>query len=276
MQRFFVVIAALIVLGIGFGIVERLRPAAKGQRRFRAGFVTDLAWWLFTPTAGQLFTQVVVAVSLIALFAALGSPMSAEDLRDLAGRETAVTRQPLLLQMVEFLVLADFIGYWQHRAFHTFDRLWRVHAVHHSSTEVDWLSSVRVHPLNDAIASTLVAAPLLLAGFAPATLAAYLPFLTLYAIFIHANVDWDLGPLRGVISSPAFHRWHHAADAEALDKNFAGLFVFWDRLFGTLYFPRGLKPKRFGIVGAQPPPSFLGQLVYPLRSPRGGAAAAAA
>jgi sterol desaturase/sphingolipid hydroxylase (fatty acid hydroxylase superfamily) len=85
---------------------------------------------------------------------------------------------------------------------------------------------------------------------------------------LHANVGWSFGPLRGVIVSPTYHRWHHSAEPEALDKNFAGLFTLWDRVFGTFYMPEDRRPTTFGVVGHAPPAAFLPQLVYPFRSPR--------
>jgi sterol desaturase/sphingolipid hydroxylase (fatty acid hydroxylase superfamily) len=209
---------ALGVLSLGFGVLERLWPSVRGQRRLRKGFFTDVTWWLFTPTLGKLFSSIVVAVSILSLAAVLGVGITADHLRGIAERDTAIGRQPLALQLVEFLLLADVLAYLQHRAFHTISRLWKIHAVHHSSTEIDWLSAVRLHPLNDAISSAAVATPLILLGFSPTTLAAYLPFLTLYAIALHANVNWTYGPLRAVVTSPVFHRWHHAAEQEALNK----------------------------------------------------------
>ena len=164
------------------------------------------------------------------------------------------------MQIIEFLVLADLLAYWAHRAHHKFEKLWRTHAVHHSSTDLDWLSSVRVHPLNDALQTTAIAAPLLLLGFSPTTLAAYLPFLTLYAIALHANVSWGYGPLRFLVSSPAFHRWHHSMEPDALNKNFAGLFPAFDLLFGTLYLPKDKRASQFGVVDASVPSGFVGQL----------------
>jgi sterol desaturase/sphingolipid hydroxylase (fatty acid hydroxylase superfamily) len=268
MERILVLLIALGVLSLGFGVLQRLWPQVRGQSFLRRqGIFIDVAWWLFTPTLGKLFTGIVVGGSLLGLAAVLGMSVTPDQLRESGLRQTFVSRQPFFVQFAAFLVLADLLAYWNHRAFHTFSRLWRIHAVHHSSTELDWLSSVRVHPLNDAVGSAVVATPLLLLGFAPAALAAYLPFLTLYAIMLHANVDWSFGPLRSVIASPAFHRWHHAAEEQALDKNFAGLFPFYDRLFGTYYLPLGLKPLRFGVIGEAPPPGFLGQLTYPFRSP---------
>ncbi|HEX5142012.1 MAG TPA: sterol desaturase family protein, partial [Dehalococcoidia bacterium] len=149
MERAVTLVIALGVLGLAFGVVERLWPSVRGQRfpLRRKGAFTDMTWWLFTPTFGKLFTGTVVAVSVLALAAVLGMGLTVDHLRGVAERDTLVGRQPLALQLVEFLLLADLLAYVQHRAFHTFERLWRIHAVHHSSTEVDWLSSVRVHPL---------------------------------------------------------------------------------------------------------------------------------
>ena len=269
MERVLFLLSVLAVLSLGFGLLEWRFPAIRGQKRFRrAGYFTDVAWWLFTPTVGKLFTGVVVAVSIIGLGALLGLGITGDHLRGLAERDTFIGRQPVLLQIGGFLLLADLLAYWSHRAHHSFKRLWKLHAVHHSSTVVDWLSSVRVHPLNDALGSTIVATPLLLLGFSVGTLGAYLPFLTLYAIMLHANVSWTFGPLRYVFASPTYHRWHHSAEPEALNKNFSGLFPFLDRAFGTLYLPKDRQPLRFGIAGDAPPAAFLPQLLYPFRSLR--------
>jgi sterol desaturase/sphingolipid hydroxylase (fatty acid hydroxylase superfamily) len=67
-----------------------------------------------------------------------------------------------------------------------------------------------------------------------------------------------------VIATPAFHRWHHTSQAEGLDRNFGGLFLFWDRLFRTLYLPSGQQAQRFGLFGEVIPDSFLRQLAWPI------------
>jgi sterol desaturase/sphingolipid hydroxylase (fatty acid hydroxylase superfamily) len=86
--------------------------------------------------------------------------------------------------------------------------------------------------------------------------------LTFYAIFLHANVNWDFGPLRSVVATPVFHRWHHSREREAWDKNFAGLLPLWDILFGTYYMPRGRYPENFGINEPMPA-GWTGQFVEP-------------
>lgn len=124
---------------------------------------------------------------------------------------------------------------------------------------------MRLHPLNDVLARLAQVLPLFLLGFPPALLAAYVPFLTFHALLLHANLAWDFGPLRYLISSPVFHRWHHTSEAEGLDKNFAGLFPFIDAAFGTLYLPKGRQPSAFGVLNEAVPEGFLSQLGYPFR-----------
>ena len=107
--------------------------------------------------------------------------------------------------------------------------------------------------------------PLYWIGFDGRALAAFVPLLTLYALVLHANVGWTYGPLRFVVASPVFHRWHHTSEEEGLDKNFAGLFPFFDMLFGTFYMPPGREPSRFGVLRDEVPRGLVGQLVYPFR-----------
>jgi sterol desaturase/sphingolipid hydroxylase (fatty acid hydroxylase superfamily) len=161
--------------------------------------------------------------------------------------------------VAEVLLLGDLVGYWVHRLFHG-RRLWRFHAVHHGSKDLDWLSAVRLHPVNDVVSRVAQVIPVLLLGFPPMILAAYVPFLTFWAIFLHANVPWSFGPLRYVIASPAFHRWHHTSEEEGRDKN-----------FGTFYLPAGRQPRRFGLADEEVPEGLVAQLVYPFsrrRPPR--------
>jgi len=86
-----------------------------------------------------------------------------------------------------------------------------------------------------------------------------------YAIFLHANVSWDFGPVRLVLASPTFHRWHHSSEPVAVDKNFAGFLPLWDLLFGTLYLPAGARAMHFGMHGAKLPTTFVGLMTYPFR-----------
>jgi len=244
------------VLAIVFGVLERGFGPAR-ERRPRGALRTDLVYWVFTPVVTKAVTSASIVVCVAIVFALLGRRLDRAALLGFG----PLARQPLGLQVVEMLTAGDFIGYWLHRRFHR-GGLWRFHAVHHSSVVVDWLSAVRVHPVNDALTKLLEGLPLLALGFTPTALKAYAPILTFYAIFVHANVNWDFGPLRYAIATPVFHRWHHSKDPAALDTNFAGLLPLWDRLFGTLYLPADRSPEDFGTRDAMPE-GLIAQLAYP-------------
>lgn len=250
----------LAVLFVVFRTLELRLPRDRRTPLWRKGLATDLAYWVFTPFAAHYVVGVAV-IAGVALFALLVYGRIDEKL--IMGGFGPLSRLPFWLQSFLMLLLADLVGYWSHRLFHG-RRLWRFHAVHHSSTNLDWLSAVRGHPVNELVSRLAITLALLGLGFAPAAAAWVAPVFAIFAILLHANLDWDWGPLRTVIASPRFHRWHHSTEREALDKNFAGLFPVWDILFGTYYMPKGRVPRVFGTTEPVPEGLF-GQLLFPFR-----------
>ncbi len=255
------VIAGFFILLIAFRLIELLRPRVQRLPMLRRGFWTDLGYWAFTP----LVTRVVTAVGMLIVLAPVGYAIYGRvDLNLILHGHGPVSHLPLWVQGIGIVLTTEIIGYWMHRWFHS-SGLWKFHAVHHSSVDLDWLSAVRLHPANDAgmkIATTL---PVLAMGFAPVAVAGIMPVLTLLAILVHAHVDWDWGPLRGVIVSPRFHRWHHTDETAARDRNFAGLLPVIDMLFGTYYMPRDVRPTVFGTATSVPA-GLVGQLAFPFRT----------
>lgn len=251
-------------LSLAFGALERLRPDVAAFRP-PGSRLTDGLYWTLNPFITKTAEHAGFVVALLIMLKAAGLPLDkAHAQAFLNSRGAWAANLPVPLQALLTFAAADFFAYWQHRLFHG-RRLWKFHAVHHGSTALDWLSAVRVHPVNEIAARLFQFIPLILLGFPVAAVAAYVPFLTLYGIFLHANVPWDFGPLRCVLASPRFHRWHHTSQEEGRDKNFAGLFPLWDLLFGTYHLPRDRKPERFGTVGEPVPEGFLAQLAYPFR-----------
>lgn len=258
------IVIALAILGAIFWVLQRWWPGVPAQRRTRRQVITDVIYWFATPLLTNRIGRAAVGIALLPVLWLAGAHIDRAHLMHGFGPVAAL---PAWLQGVMVIVIGDFIGYWMHRAFHR-GRLWPFHAVHHSAQELTWLSSTRVHPVNDALMRAMAALPFVVFGFSPLVVAAYAPFLTFLAIMTHANVRWDFGPLRYVIISPAFHRWHHADELAARDKNFAGLLPLWDWLFGTLYLPRGESPQRFGVRSEPIPDGWLGQMAYPFRRRR--------
>ena len=73
------------------------------------------------------------------------------------------------------------------------------------------------------------------------------PLTIAHSAFVHANLDWTLGPFKYVIARPVFHRWHHTAADRGGEKNFAATFPVLDLMFGTFYMPEGELPDNYGI-----------------------------
>jgi sterol desaturase/sphingolipid hydroxylase (fatty acid hydroxylase superfamily) len=249
----------LVILGAILWPLEHFFPSVRGKKVFRSGFRQDLFYWFFTPTVSAAFTLISTLVVAVVLIASSDGRI---DRGNLATGRLPISGLPTIFQYLTALVAADFLGYWVHRLFHG-EALWPFHAIHHSSRELDWLSAVRLHPVNQALGQVLIVAPLALLGFNLQSLAVTSGLLTFWAIFVHSNVRWTFGPFRHVIATPAFHRWHHTSQDEGLDRNFGGLFVFWDRMFGTLYLPEGRQARQFGVTGEPIPEFFLAQLTWP-------------
>jgi sterol desaturase/sphingolipid hydroxylase (fatty acid hydroxylase superfamily) len=260
--RFIRTLVLFFVLTLVFGILEHCFPSVPNQPRLRRGLGTDILYWFFTPMVSQVLTMIAAAIALLPLYVVLGRSLEINNI--LAGYGL-VAQLPLWQQGLIVIVMGDFMGYWTHRLNHTNSVLWNIHAVHHSAEIVDWLSAVRVHPLNDVISKGIKAIPIMLLGFSPLAVELYTPILSAYIAFVHANVPWAYGPFRYVIASPAFHRWHHEMDKKAWGKNYAGLFPIYDVIFGTFYVP-SKQPKEFGIYGERMTENFMGQMLYPFRN----------
>ncbi len=173
-------------------------------------------------------------------------------------------------QLLIVLFIRDCLIYLRHRIFHT-RPVWSFHSIHHSSEEVNWLSAVRFHPAENIIETAgevllfLVSA---VVGVDPAVLFAAGLIIGFYNLFIHSNLRWTFGPLRYVLVSPVFHRWHHSDTPDAQDKNFAAMFSCIDLVLGTFYMPMHLTPDTTGISGQERtthPRTLAGQLWYPFK-----------
>jgi len=169
---------------------------------------------------------------------------------------------PEWLVILSAIFCGDFIGYWRHRLEHS-RLLWPSHAMHHSDTNMSWLTLQRFHPLN-RMSTTMIDASLLMSlGFPPYALIANNFVRHYYGYFIHADLPWNYGRWNKVFVSPVMHQWHHAAEPAAYNTNFATVFSIFDRAFGTYRVP-GLCNIPLGVsynVGG----NILGQLLYPLK-----------
>jgi lathosterol oxidase len=244
----------LIGYSVLFVPLERLFARWPEQEIFRRGWRTDAAYFFVSALLVQVTTLLTLRPAMV-LFDWARSPR-------LAGW---VAAWPAAVQFLVLLLLADLTQYWVHRAFHAVPWLWRFHAIHHSAEEMDWLAGSRLHIVDAAATRALAYVPVYVLGFSDGVVFAYVVWVVVQATFIHANVRWELRPLRGLLATPAYHHWHHAAEPEAADRNFAVHLPVLDRVFGTYYLPDRW-PKSYGLLGGPPVPSgYVRQLVAPLR-----------
>lgn len=244
----------VLLLAALFVPMERLWPLRPEQSTFRPAWTTDTLYFLTSHLFVQVTTFLVLAPAQAAFTALDGQ----------AWRAT-VTGLPLVVQFFAVLLCADLAEYAIHRVFHVVPLLWRFHAIHHSSIDMDWLAGSRLHILDVVVTRAIVVFPLFALGFDQRAVAAYLVFVSFHAVFIHANVRFDLRRIEPWIVTPRFHHWHHAKERAAINKNFAVHLPWIDRLFGTAYEPAGQWPEHYGIEGDPVPPSLLPQTVWPLR-----------
>jgi sterol desaturase/sphingolipid hydroxylase (fatty acid hydroxylase superfamily) len=173
------------------------------------------------------------------------------------------TSVPATIAIFAAVFIGDFVGYWRHRLEHS-RLLWPSHAVHHSDTQMTWLSLERFHPINRLTTFAIDSAALAMTGLPPYAIVASGLVRHYYGYFIHSDLPLTYGALGRIFVSPAMHRWHHALDERAMNKNFATVFSVFDQAFGTFYLPG---PCRVPLGVSEPMGrGLIAQLVYPFRT----------
>jgi len=261
-HSFTVILPYLIVAGVIFPLLTyRYACNPTGPWWRNRELVTDLCYWFIVP----VFTRFLRIGLLVGGAAVLFGITDEKGLIEFFDKGHGPWAQlPFWAQVLLYLAASDVIMYWSHRVFHG-ATMWKYHAVHHSSEQVDWTSAARFHPVNLSLGTVLADVVLLLAGIPPLVLSVLVPFNVLMSAFVHANLNWSLGPFKYVIASPVFHRWHHTGPDRGGNKNFASTFPVLDLMFGTFYMPEHELPDEYGVEDPEFPQSFGAQLVYPFR-----------
>ncbi len=130
------------------------------------------------------------------------------------------------------LIAADFTYYWMHRLEHEHRILWASHSVHHSSKEYNLSVSFRLSII-EGLFEWMFLIPMILAGFNPFQAIMCLIFVVQYQTWIHTEKIHKLGWLDEVFNTPSVHRVHHGSNRKYLDKNYGGVLMIWDKIFGT-------------------------------------------
>ena len=248
---------AILIVALIFIPLERLLPLHSEQKMLRPHWRNDLVYLFLNGIMIQAGFFLLIGLMLAAIRLTVPDAVAA-----------AVQTQPIWLQVVEIVLVADVGFYLAHRTFHSIPFLWKFHAVHHSIEEMDWLAAQRVHPVDQILTKATSYLPVFALGFSVPAIGIFALIYHWQALLIHSNTRINFGPLRWIVASPQFHHWHHANEREAYDKNFASQLPLLDIVGGTLFLPDRM-PGQYG-TDEPVPPLYHQQLAYPLRQDREG------
>ncbi|WP_371397191.1 sterol desaturase family protein [Fretibacter rubidus] len=147
------------------------------------------------------------------------------------------------------LIAQDFVYYYKHYAAHRIRWFWSAHVVHHSSEHYNLSTALR-QPWNNHITGfVLLSSPLVLLGFHPLLIGFVGAVNLVYQFWIHTETIKKMPRwFEFIFNTPSHHRVHHATNPQYLDSNFAGIFIIWDRIFGTFVAEDEADPVRYGVV----------------------------
>ncbi|NCN39742.1 sterol desaturase family protein [bacterium] len=149
------------------------------------------------------------------------------------------------MSFIALLVLVDFAYYWKHRKEHEWSVLWCQHHVHHSSQEYNLSTSLRLPWLGSYFTPPFFL-PLAFLGFDALMIISTYQILLAYQYLVHTEMVGKLGPLENILNTPSRHRVHHGRNEKYLDKNYGGILIVWDKIFGTL--AEETTPVEYGTV----------------------------
>jgi len=242
----------LLLMAVIFVPIEMVFPKNLNQSKFHEEWRTDLVYFVISHLFIQFFGT-ITQLPARTFFGWIG----------LGNLHHWVQQLPFVIELLFAFVVTDLFQYWAHRFFHSHHYLWRFHSVHHSTKNMDWLAGSRTHFVDIFVTRSMAFIPLYVFGFSEITFNTYIVFMAIHAVLIHANTRINFGFLKYIIATPQYHHWHHCEDPEHYGKNFATIFPFLDKIFGTYYLPGKEWPAGTGLHEAHFPKGYLKQMVYP-------------
>jgi sterol desaturase/sphingolipid hydroxylase (fatty acid hydroxylase superfamily) len=188
----------------------------------------------------------------VAILQRIGTGIGALALVPLYGfvwaHRVATLGLPVVAEIFVAFLLVEFAYYWMHRASHSIGWMWATHSVHHSAQQLNLPAAVRLGATGFVSFEWVPFVPLVLVGIPPQIVGGLLAFNLFYQFFLHSELIPRLGPLEWIFNTPSHHRVHHARNERYLDRNFGGVLIVYDRLFGSYVTERSDDPPVFGLV----------------------------
>src|SRR6266404_825165 len=242
------VVLWLVIFGVG-PLIERLCPARKGQPCWKS-MTLNLKHALVLTGVNFALLPTAVAASAMTINALRGGLIA------LPGEGWS-----LLWAIPLYLLAMELADYLFHRAQHAWSFLWAMHSLHHSDSSVDLTTSFR-HFWTESLIRVIFVYPFVHIILIPSPV-----IFTIYTIAIywgyldHMNIRISFGRCRMILTSPQYHRIHHAATY--VDRNFAAIFPIYDIIFGTYYRPEKNEYPPSGLESGEEPNNLLNAVLWP-------------
>ena len=241
-------VVSLTIIGLLFWLVSLRLPKPEGKnenlRNFHCAHPPSLInkefkFEGFYPVFSALITKPLIAYGIMVLLSVGRDHLPYQIFAGYVGG------LPLLVQIFFGLLVIDVSVWIRHGFVHKY--FWSFHAVHHSAKELSWMTTHRLHPLDNFVMSLINFTVLYMIGFSAEGMVAAMIIKDFNNYFVHSNIVLDYPkPLKYILVSPNMHRWHHALEPEAHNKNFCVVFAFIDYVLGTYYVPDNALPKGYG------------------------------
>jgi len=172
-----------------------------------------------------------------------------------------------IIKLLFALLVLEICLYIRHRISHEF--MWSFHAVHHCAHKISWTTTFRAHPIDAIIMGLIQSIILYSVGISIEVISMAIMIFSFWNAFIHCNIQLDFPkPFKYIFGSPNFHRWHHATNPEAHNKNYCNIFAFIDYIMGTYYCPDNILPEKYGssikTLDNHKDTNILNELYYPI------------
>lgn len=239
----------IIILAITFWSISLLLPSPETGKKenlrnfvcaYPPSFITkEFKCEIFYPFLSVLVAKPLMIYAIYALYFFKIDALPFQVL------DAYVQDLPLIAQVLLALLVLDIALWIRHSFVHKY--CWSYHAVHHCAREVSWLTTYRLHPLDEITMGVIDFAVLYVIGFSAEGMAVAMIIKDINNFWVHSNIVLDYPkPLKYLFVSPNMHRWHHATEKEAHDKNYCVVFAFVDYLLGSFYVPDNRLPTNYG------------------------------
>ena len=255
-----VIILSLVSLTTGLIIIifEQINPNYKQWNHTQNDIKTDIMHALVSMTLVPHILDIALAVTLLGV---------ALNLSNIVGFAFWPYDWNIIMQLTLAMLISQFGEYWVHRFMHEKPFLWRFHATHHSPKRLYFLNAARFHPIDTGASHLSAYPPLVILGAGEEVLLLVAIWIYVHGMFQHCNIHLKLGWLNYIFSMAEIHRWHHSLVLEESNANYGNNIIFWDIVFGTMFFPKDNKAKQYVGIANLPnfPQKYISQILSPFK-----------